>query len=441
MKVGQSVSFEGKGAKLRSFSVRSRVLVGTAVGVLLVAGVGGWAATAELSGAVIAQGVVTVDENVKVVQHLDGGIVSDIFVREGSKVAVGDVLLRLDDAQTRAELAIVKTQSVELDIRRTRLLAERDLLNQIEFSQSIGTNVSHEQNIVAGETRLFEGNRTSRDSQKQQLELSIQQIGDEILGLEAQRDAKESEVQLVGAEHLRTKELAERGLVESARLYTIERESARLPGEQGEIMASIARAHTRIGEIRLQILSIDEEARTKAQSELSVIETRLSELTERETAIEDRLSRTDIRAPIDGTVNELNIHTIGGVVSPAEVLITIVPEHATLRVEVKFAPATIDQIDVGDTARLRFTSFNHRTTPEIEGRISYVSPATSQDGDAGPYYLGEAEILAGEMEKLPSQGLRPGMPVEVYVQTDQRTALSYLARPITDQFNRALRER
>lgn len=442
MKTVQATIGANEGPKQRSFSVRSRVLVGTTVAIFLVGGVGGWAATAELSGAVIAQGVVAVDENVKAVQHRDGGIVSEIFVREGSEVAAGDVLLRLDDAQTRAERAIVKSQLAELAIRRARLLAERDLMEQIDFPEYAELNAPHVASIVAGETRLFEGNRSSRESRKQQLELSIQQIGDEILGVEAQRDSKDREIQLIGAELATTKHLAEKGLIERARLYTVERDTARLSGEQGEIAANIARAHTRIGEIRLQILSIDEEARTKAQEELSVIETRLSELTERETAIEDRLSRTDIRAPIAGTVNELNIHTIGGVVSPAEVLVTIVPLDATLRVEVKFAPATIDQVDVGDAARLRFTSFNHRTTPEIEGMIAYVSPATSQDGDAtGPYYLGEVELLPGELKKLPSRGLLPGMPVEVYVQTEPRTALSYLAKPITDQFNRALRER
>lgn len=442
MKTGQAAAGAHEQTKLRSFSVRSRVLVGTTVAILLVGGVGGWSATAELSGAVIAQGVVAVDENVKAVQHRDGGIVSEIFVREGSRVAADDVLLRLDDAQTRAERAIVKTQLAELAIRRARLLAERDLMEQIAFPENAELDAPNVVSIIAGETRLFEGNRSSRESRKQQLELSIRQIGEEILGVQAQRDSKDREIQLIGAELATTRHLADKGLIERARLYTVERDTARLTGEQGEIAASIARAQTRIGEIRLQILSIDEEARTRAQEELSVIETRLSELTERETAIEDRLSRTDIRAPIAGTVNELNIHTIGGVVSPAEVLVTIVPLDATLRVEVKFAPATIDQIDVGDPARLRFTSFNHRTTPEIEGKIAYVSPATSQDGDgAGPYYLGEVELLEGELAKLPSRGLLPGMPVEVYVQTEPRTALSYLAKPITDQFNRALRER
>lgn len=424
------------------FRVGPHVFIGCALGFLLIAGAGGWAATAQLSGAVIAQGSVAVDQKLKSIQHRDGGIVSNIAVKEGDFVREGQVLIRLEDAQTKAELAIVAGQLVESKARRARLLAERDILHAIEFPDELDTRDPGTAFIVNGEKRLFEGNRANRESQKQQLELGIEQIGEEIKGLEAQRTSKEEEISLLEVEHKKIKGLADNKLIEGTRVYNSERDRARLLGERGEIDAAIARAKTRMSEIRLQIISIDETARTEAQRELSDVETKLSELTERKTAIEDRLSRTDIRAPLSGTVNELNIHTIGGVISPAEVLVTIVPEDARLKVEVRLAPASIDQVAVGQPARLRFTAFNQRVTPELQGRVVHVSPATTRDRATGEaYYVGDIQVSEEELAKLGGDRLLPGMPVEVYVTTEERTAISYLAKPLSDQFTRAFRER
>jgi len=426
----------------RTFHVGSRIFAGTALGLLLVCGAGGWAATAQLSGAVIAQGMVKVDQNLKSIQHRDGGIVSSIEIREGDLVEAGQVLIRLEDAQTKAELSIVRAQLIELTARKARLLAERDGLDAIEFPRSLDQEDPEIRSMVHGETRLFDGIRASRQSQKQQLELGIEQIGEEIQGLEAQRMAKSHEVELLEVEYKKIKSLADRKLIENTRVYTADRDRTRLLGELGESDAAIARAKTRMSEIRLQIISIDDTARTEAQRELSLVETKLSELQDRRTAIEDRLARTDIRAPITGTVNELSIHTIGGVVTPAEVLVTIVPENARLKVEIQLAPVGIDQVAEGQPARLRFTAFNQRTTPELKGSVAYVSPATTRDTTSGQiYYLGHIDITAEELGKLGDQRLLPGMPVEVYVSTEQRTAISYLAKPLTDQFNRAFRER
>lgn len=427
----------------KSFRVGSRILVGVTLGFLLIGGVGGWAATAQLTGAVIAQGSVAVDQNLKSIQHRDGGIVSDIAVREGDFVTAGQVLIRLEDAQTKAELSIVHSQLVELAARKARLLAERDLLHTIEFPKELGVGQPEVAVIVNGETRLFNGNQANRESQKKQLELGIEQIGEEIKGLEAQRASKDDEIALLDVEHKKIKGLADKQLIEGTRVYTSNRDKARLMGERGEIDAAIARAKTRMGEIRLQIISIDENARTEAQRELSLVGTKMSEFQDRRTAIEDRLARTDIRAPISGTVNELNIHTIGGVITPAEVLVTIVPENAKLKVEMRLAPVSIDQVSVGQPARLRFSAFNQRTTPELKGRVIHVSPATSRDPATGEtYYLGDVSVSAEELAKLGGGGvLLPGMPVEVYVSTEVRTAISYLVKPLTDQFNRAFRER
>lgn len=425
----------------KSFRIGARVLAGTVLSILLVLGLGGWAATAELAGAVIAAGSVSVDRNLKAVQHRDGGIVGEISVREGDFVKADQVLLRLDDAQTRAELSIVRSQLAELSARRARLIAERDGLTSVDFPAGLSDESPAAAIAVIGEGRLFTGNRTHRESQKQQFELQIDQIGEEIGGLEAQRKGKNDELALVETQFRKIKGLFDNGLVEAPRVYTMERELAQLLGERGEVDAGIARARTRMGEIRVQILAVDENARTEAQRELSLVVTRLSELQERRTAIEDRLSRTDIRAPISGFINELNIHTIGGVIKPAELLVTIVPEDARLKVEAKVPPVSIDQVAVGQRTRLRFSTFNQRTTPELDGRVVRVSPATSRDTATGEvYYLADVEALPGELAKLGNKTLIPGMPVEVFITTEDRTALSYIVKPFTDQFTRAFRE-
>ena len=424
-----------------SFAIAPRVIAGVTLGLLLFVGAGGWAATAQLTGAVIAPGMVKVDQNLKSIQHRDGGIISEINVREGDFVTKGQVMLRLDDAETRAELSIVKTQLVELMARQVRLIAERDNLDTIILSEELARNKNDFNHIVFGEKRLFEGNRQNRKSQTEQLQLGIDQLGEEIKGLQSQHDAKVDEIALVTVEHGKIKGLTEKRLIETSRKYIIDREMAKLVGEKGEIEANIARAKARMSEIRIQIIAVDETARTEAQRELSSIEPKLSELRERRVAIEDRLSRTDIRAPLSGTVNELSVHTIGGVITPAEKLVTLVPVDAALKIEAKLSPTDIDQVFVGQPSKLRFSAFNQRTTPELHGRIAYVSAATSSDPATGQvYYLADVVVPAEELEKLGDNNLLPGMPVEVFVSTEERTAMSFLAKPLADQFSRAFRE-
>lgn len=425
-----------------TFRIGSRVFVGTALGVLLVGGAGGWAATAQLAGAVIAQGQIAVDQEIKSIQHRDGGIVSEIAIREGDRVEEGQVMLRLDDAQTKAERSIVEAQLLELTVRRARLLAERDLIDRIEWPDTLDLSRPEAQFLVNGEKRLFSGNHANRESRKQQLELVAAQVAEEITGLEAQRSSKVDEIELVDQQRARLEHLFSRQLMERSPLYAADRDVARLRGERGEIDAAIARARSKMSEIQLQIIAIDEMARTEAQRELPTIDTKISELQDRHMAISDRLSRTEIRAPISGTVNELNIHTIGGVISPAEVLVTIVPIDARLKVEVMLQPTAIDQVVIGGTARLRLPAFNQRTTPELSGVVSHVSPATTRDPSTGQfYYKGDVNLIEGEIAKLGDSKLIPGMPVEVYVTTSDRTALSYFVKPITDQLNKAFRER
>lgn len=425
----------------KSFRIGGRVIAGLAFGVLLLGGAGGWAATAQLTGAVIASGSIKVDREIKAIQHRDGGIVSEIAVREGDFVTEGQVLLRLDDAQTRAELSIVRAQLVELSIRKARLVAERDGADQLQMPALIVGAGPHIDGILQGETRLLAGNIRNRKSQKEQLALSIDQLGEEIRGLEAQHDSKLQEIALVEQEHGKIKGLADQRLIEGTRIYTTNRERARLNGEKAEIEAGIARAKVRISEVKLQIIAVDEASRTEAQRELSTVDPELTEQKERATAIEDRLQRTDIRAPIAGIVNELAVNTLGGVISPAEKLVTIVPEGAALKIEAKLAPTDIDQVRVGQAAKLRFSAFNQRTTPELVGEIAYVSAATSIDQATNqPFYIAEISVSETELAKLGDNRLRPGMPLEVFITTENRTAISYLAKPLLDQFERALRE-
>jgi HlyD family type I secretion membrane fusion protein len=425
-----------------SFKLGSRVLLGTALSVLLLGGAGGWAATAEISGAVIAQGQIVVDQQIKSIQHRDGGIISEIAIREGDSVRAGQVVLRLDDTQTKAEISIVEAQLLELTARRARLLAERDLLKTIAFPESFDSALAEVQFLMTGESRVFHGNLSNRESRKQQLQLVVEQVGEEVTGLEAQRVSKRQEVALVEQHRARLENLVSKQLIEQSPLYAADRDIARLMGESGEIDAAIARARSKINELQLQILFIDETARTEAQRELTSLDTKVSELQERHNAILDRLSRTEIRAPIDGVVNELNIHTIGGVITPAEILVTIVPMNAQLKVEFGLPPISIDQVSVGSSARLRLPALNQRTTPELTGKVTHMSPATTRDASSGLFlYRGDVILDAGEISKIGASQLIPGMPVEVYVTTEERTALSYFMQPITDQIVKAFRER
>lgn len=433
----QSVQGEGK-----SFDrLGGRVVFGLVLAVALLGGVGGWAFTAQLSGAVIATGSVKVDQNLKQVQHLDGGIVAEILVREGDWVDAGQLMFRLMDAQTRAERSILRAQINEAEARRARLIADRDGNGEIEFPDRLLIDDPALAEIVAGETRLHQGNLANRSNQRQQLELGIVQIDDEVVALKAQRDALLDELVLVEESHQRITDLHANGLVETIRLEDAKRELVQLRGRLGELDANIARSKSRVSEVQMRVLAIDEVARTEAQRELVVVESRLQELYDRLTAVEDRLLRSEIRAPIAGRINELSVFTVGGVVTPAEVLATIVPDGAKLSIEVQLPITAIDQVYLGQPARVKFSAFNHRTTPEMQAKVSYISAATSVEGpDSQPFYIGNVELLPEELALLAGLELMPGMPVEVYLTTQAQSAMAYFARPLVDQYERALRE-
>ena len=427
-------------------SIRRHMVVGLAVVVLLAGGIGGWASTAELSGAVIAPGTLVVDSSVKKVQHPTGGVVGELRVREGDKVSAGDIVVRLDDTVTRANLAIVTKSLDEMEARRARNEAERDGADTIPFPPELvarrGVDLSVDR-LIIGEQRLFELRRSARAGQKSQLRERVSQLGEQIDGLTKQVAAKGREIELITQELEGVRELWRKNLVQISRVTALERDAARIEGERGQLMAATAEAKGKIVETELQVLQVDQDLRTEVGKELAEIRGKTSEYVERKIAAEDQLKRIDIRAPQDGVVHQLTVHTIGGVVSPqGEPIMLIVPESDALRVEAKIQPQDIDQIHLGQPAILRFSAFNQRTTPELTGNVSLVSADISTDAKSGTnYYTIRIGVPDEELSRLGGLRLVPGMPVEAFVQTSPRTVLSYLVRPLHDQITRAFREK
>jgi len=420
------------------------ILSGAVIVVLLVGGVRGWAATSEISGAVIASGQIVVDSNVKKVQHPSGGIVGELRVRDGDRVKAGDIVVRLDDTITRANLAIVTKGLNELNARKARLEAERDGADKIVFPKELTDQASDPDvsSAMASETKLFDARRLSRNNQRDQLRNQVRELGEQITGYAAQQQAKQKEIQLIERELEGVRDLYQRNLVQLSRLTQLEREAARLEGERGQFIASIAQSKVKISDTELQILQIDQDLASDVGKELREIDGKIGEFVERKVTAEDQLKRIDIRSPQDGTVFQSTVHTVGGVITAGEPIMMIVPEADNLAVEAKTNPAEIDQLQVGQTALLRFVNFNQRTTPEIFGVVTRISADTSTDQRSGAsYYTIRVSLPAEEVAKLGDVKLVPGMPVETFVQTGDRTVASYLAKPFTDQLARAFREK
>ncbi|OOY27051.1 secretion protein HlyD [Thioclava sp. L04-15] len=424
-------------AETQLFSIRARILFATVfLGALILVG-GGWAAQAKLSGAVIAHGQVAVKSQLKVVQHPDGGVIHEIRVDNGDRVQAGDVVLRLDDTQLKSELGIVETQIRELAGRKARLIAVRDSTEDIVFPAGFGTSPETAA-IAEGERRLLLHDRSMQALRRDQLLSQIDQFDDEIRALEAQSHSNGIERKLRGEDHTRLSKLLKKGLTEQGAITEVERDMARLDGVAGEIEANIARVKGQISESNLRILELDHQARTAAQKELRDIDAQLAELHERAVAARDRLSRTEIRAPIAGVINELGVHTVNGVIAPGERVMAIVPD-GELMVEARLPITDIDQVMPGQAVRLRFSAFNQRTTPEVAGMVRVVAASATKDESGASYYL--CTVAMTEAAQLPDgRKLMPGMPVEVFFQTGERTAISYLLKPVADQVHRSMRE-
>ena len=425
-------------------SIRRHLVAGVAVVGLLAGGVGGWASTTEFAGAVIATGSVVVDSNIKKVQHLTGGIVGELRVHDGDRVKAGDVVVRLDDTVTRANLAIVTKGLDELLGRKARLESERDGALTIKFPEGLlarkaDPDVAH---VMESESKLFELRRSARQGQKAQYRERVAQLQEEARGLTAQQAAKDQELGLIERELGGVKELWSKNLIQLTRLTALEREQARLQGERGQLIAAAAQIKGKIAETELQIIQVDQDLSSEVAKELREIEAKIGEFVERKVTAEDQLKRVDIRAPQDGTVFQSAVHTVGGVIAAGDAIMLIVPNADNLIVEAKVNPQDIDQLQLGQKAMLRFTAFNQRTTPEIAGAVSRISADTATDQRTGQsYYVIRIAMPPEEVARLGEVKLLPGMPVEAFVQTGERTVMSYLVKPLHDQFVRAFKEK
>jgi len=381
---------------------------------------------------------------VKKVQHPTGGVVGELFVRDGDHVKAGDVLLRLDETVTRANLAIVNKGLIELYARKARLAAERDGADAMAVPPEL-TNRQNEPDVkeaLASERKLFDLRHQDRLGQKQQLQERITQLQQQISGLASQQAAKDKGIALTEQELGGVRDLWQKNLVQLNRLTSLQRDEARLEGERGQIIAQAAEAKGKIAEIQLQIIQVDQDLSSDVAKELREIDGKIGEYVERKVTAEDQLKRTDIRAPQDGIVFQSTANTVGGVVAAGDPIMLIVPESDNLTVEVKVDPKDIDQVQLGQTVVLRFTSFNVRTTPEINGTVSRIAADTTTDQRTGQsYYLVRIAMPAQELKRLGDVKLTPGMPVEAFIETGERTMMSYLIKPLHDQLMRAFREK
>ncbi len=425
-------------------AIKSYQRFGFFVLLLLIGGIGGWSVFASLQGAVIAPAQITVKANLKMVQHLEGGIVSEILVEEGQSVKKGDPLLRLDKTKDAANLAALDSNLNELMASHARLISERDKTPAISYDKSLlekaKTNPDIAQ-ILKGQENLKAARKATLDGQTTQLNQRTKQLHEVVKGLEAQIQSKNRQLELINKEIIDLSTLKEKGLVPQNRLLALEREQARLQGELGELTSNTARTKVQIGETEIQILQIQKEALSAVLTELRETTTRINQLKEQRTALADKLKRMDIIAPKSGTVHKLAVHTIGGVVAPGDPVLMIVPEKANLIFAARVDPADIDQVFKGQKANVRLSAFDQRTTPEVNGLVSLVSGDATQDQpNTPPYYKVHIELPQGERERIKDKELVPGMNVEVFIQTKSRPVFEYLLQPLTDQIRRAMRE-
>ena len=425
-------------------SIRRHVLAGLVIVAILGGGVGGWAGTMKISGALIAPGSVVVDSNVKKVQHPTGGIVGELRVRDGDRVKSGDVVVRLDDTVTRANLAIVTKGLNELAARKARLESERDGAAGVVFPADLLARVNDADAVAAmeSERRLFDLRRSARIGQKEQLRQRIEQLKEEVRGYRAQQGAKTKEIELIEREMVGVRDLWKQKLIPINRVTELERQAARLEGESAQLIAQTAQVGGKIAETELQIIQIDRDLSSEVAKETREIDGKLGEFVERKITAEDQLKRVEIRAPQDGTVFQSTVHTVGGVITAGDPIMLIVPAADNLTVEAKVNPQDIDQVRIGQIALLRLSAFNQQATPEINGTVTRISADASSDQRTGmTYYTIRIAMPAEEVAKLGEVTVIPGMPVEAFVQTGERTMISYFLKPLNDQLMRVFRQR
>lgn len=426
------------------WSTRRPVIYGLLTLVALVAGFGTWSVMTTISGAIVTSGQIEVEQNRQVVQHPDGGVVATINVAEGDTVAAGDLILSLDGAMIRSELAIVEGQFFETLARRGRLEAERDNAAEITFGTDLLDAAPQRPEVVEkieGQVRLFEAKRESLASQTEQLGKQRDQIEQQIIGIDAQSQALTTQLSLLQQELTDQKGLLEQGLTQASRVLELQREDAGLRGRMGELKASRAQAGGRITETEIEVLRLASDLREEANLQLRESGAQELELSERRRALAERIARLDVRAPVSGIVLGLTVTTPRAVLRPADPVLYLIPQDRPLVIATQVQPIHVDQVYVGQSVKLVFSAFSTNDTPELNGRVAVISAdALIDQRSQAPYYRAEIVLDPGEMEKLNGQTLLPGMPVDAFIQTDARTPLAYLLKPFTDYFNRAFRE-
>lgn len=411
--------------------------------VILVGGFGAWSVGTQITGAVIAQGRIEVDQNRQVVQHPDGGVVAEILVKEGDTVETGDLLIRLDAEALQSELAVVEGQLFEVLARRARFEAERDGAEALVFDPLL---LESDNSVVAelmeGQERLFEARLDSALQEKDQLSKRRDQIANQIEGISAQEEAVSAQLSLIAREQADQQSLLDRGLAQATRVLALQREAANLTGTAGELTAAAAEAESRITETDIEILRIETTRREEAISRLRDLQFNEIELSEQRRSLITQLDRLDIRAPVSGVVYGMTVFAPRSVIRAADPVLYLVPQDRPLVITTQVAPNNIDQIYLGQEVGVRFSAFDQRQTPELTGRVVQISADAFQDQASRlSYYRAQVELLEGEIDRLPDTlTLIPGMPVETFIRTDERTPMAYLLKPLTDFFAKAFRE-
>ena len=427
-----------------TLSARQPIWTGIATVALLIAFFGGWGMLTTISGAVVAPGVVQVEQNRQVVQHPDGGVVAEIAVQEAQTVQAGDLLIRLDGAQIKASLAIVEGQLFDAMARKARLEAERDDLTKLTFPTEL-TDLAPTRPDVAeqieGQKRLFVARLETQNAQIDQLGQRLDQIASQSEGIAAQMAAINDQITLLQPEIADQQTLLDKGLTQSARIMDLKREVARLDGNRGEMQSNLAQAEGKATETKLQILQIKSARREDANAQLRDMGDKTLELAERRRALSEQVNRLEIRAPVSGIVLSLAVTTPNSVIRPAEPILYIIPQDRPLIIIAQIPPIHVDEVHLGQEVRVSFAAFSAHTTPQLVGKLTTISAdAMIDQASHQSFYRAEIALEAGEMAKLEDNKLVPGMPVQAFIGTGDRTPMAYLLKPFTDYSRMAMRE-
>lgn len=429
----------------RKFRATLPLLVGFVTIFVLIGSLAAWAMRTEIAGAVVASGRIIVEKNRQMVQHPDGGVIEDILIQEGDVVAEDQVLVRLDPSLQESELAIIEAQLFEIKARRGRLEAEQADLTEITFDPELLDQAEQSdeiREIVNGQTRLFTARLETLESAVTQLLTQRDQLENQVIGIDAQMDALVRQQELIAEETGNQEALLERGLAQSSRVLNLQREGARLAGQLGELTARRAQALERIAELEIEELQLYSQRREDAITRLRDLQFNERELEERRRALIQQLDRMEIRAPVAGVVYDLRIFGRRSVIRPADPVLFLVPQNRPLIIEARVNPINIDEVYTGQEVMLRFAAFDMRDTPDLYGSVTQVSADAFNDEQSGmPFYRAEIQLPEAEAAKLPEgQTLVPGMPVDAFIRTEDRTPAKYLMSPITRYFEKAFRD-